>query len=209
VRTGKAVGILIVAAAGATGLLAYHHLPVQMASHWNATGQADGYTSRFWGATFLPLIMAGLFGLLMALPSLDPRKVNIQGFRAAYDGVVAVILLFLFAIYGYTIAWNLGHPFPFEKVLLPTLAVFFWMVGSLLRKAQPSHLIGIRTPWTLESPLVWQKTHAFGARVLQAAGLVFLIGLFFPGYGSWFILLPILLALVVTLAYSYLISRHA
>ncbi|OFV67980.1 MAG: membrane protein containing DUF1648 [Candidatus Syntrophoarchaeum caldarius] len=43
------------------GIYFYPQMPEQMASHWNAQGQMDGYMSKFWGLFLMPLISVALF----------------------------------------------------------------------------------------------------------------------------------------------------
>ena len=75
-----AMVILVVAMYGVGGAL-YSRMPEQMASHWNAAGNADGYISRFWGVFLFPLISLGLLGLLLVIPKIDPLRANIRKFK--------------------------------------------------------------------------------------------------------------------------------
>ena len=59
----------------------YSRLPAQIAIHWNAAGEPDGYGSRALGAFPLPFVVLAIWGLMMALPKLDPRSANIEKFR--------------------------------------------------------------------------------------------------------------------------------
>ena len=69
----------------------YSQLPDQMASHWNASGNVDGYMSKAAGAFLLPCILAATVLLLQALVLVDPLKANIQKFRQYYDGTMEKI----------------------------------------------------------------------------------------------------------------------
>jgi uncharacterized membrane protein len=44
----------------AIGLYIYPQMPEEIASHWNARGEVDGYISKFWGLFLVPLICTGL-----------------------------------------------------------------------------------------------------------------------------------------------------
>jgi uncharacterized membrane protein len=41
-----------------------------------------------------------------------------------------------------------------------------------MKYIKPNYFIGIRTPWTLESTEVWDKTHQFGGKLFLLAGIV-------------------------------------
>ncbi len=41
----------------------YPQMPERMVSHWNASGNADDYTSRFWGLFLMPFVALGNYRL--------------------------------------------------------------------------------------------------------------------------------------------------
>ncbi len=72
-----------------------------------------------------------------------------------------------------------------------------------MEKAKRNWFIGIRTPWTLNSDAVWDKTHRIGGRLFKAAGIVALLGVFFPNHAILLILVPAILVASFTIIYSY------
>jgi uncharacterized membrane protein len=84
------------------------------------------------------------------------------------------------------------------------LGFLFYYVGVVCEHSKRNWFIGIRTPWTLSSDRVWEKTHKIGGRLFKAAGVVALIGVFFQRHAVWFILIPVLSVAVYTILYSYL-----
>jgi uncharacterized membrane protein len=182
----------------------YPGLPVKFASHWNAVGQVNGYISKFWGLFLQPLISAGLFLLFLVIPKIDPLKANIARFREYFDMFVLIILFFLFFLYALTIYWNLGHTFNMVGVLVPALAILFFYTGILIENAKRNWFIGIKTPWTLSSDVVWDKTHKLGGQLFKASGLITLLGIFFQSYAILFVILPAIFTAIYTVIYSYL-----
>ena len=202
-RLGEAVVLVIIVLSIAVSLYAYPSLPDQIPSHWNAQGEVDGYMSKFWGLFMLPLISIGLLLLFMAIPVIDPLKANIKKFRKQYDRFVVIIIVFFFYIHLLIILWSLSVPFNMTQALIPAIAGLFYYIGVLLTHAKRNWFVGIRTPWTLSSEKVWNKTHRLGGKLFKAAGVVALLGIVFPDFGIWFILIPILAVVVYTIAYSY------
>ena len=49
-------------------------------------------------------------------------------------------------------------------------------IGNYLGKARQNPVVGLKTPWTLADPRVWDKTHRFTGRAMVIGGLA-LIGL--------------------------------
>ena len=62
----------------------------------------------------------------------------------------------------------------------------------------------IRTPWTLSSDTVWDKTHKIGGFLFKISGAFALIGIFFGDYAIWFLLVPVIVSTVYTVVYSYI-----
>ncbi len=185
----------------------YPQMPEQMASHWNAQGMVDGYTSKFLGLFLFPLIATGLTLLFIAIPLIDPLKANIAKFRKYYDWFVVLFLLFFQYLYVLTILWNKNMSFDMMRALLPAMGILFFYIGIMIQNAKRNYMIGIRTPWTLANDEVWNKTHYLGGRLFMAAGIIAAIGAIWPKYGLIFILVPVLLVTLVSVGYSYFIYR--
>lgn len=186
---------------------AYPRVPERVASHWNARGEVNDTMGRFWGVFFLPLMLAGLVLLLMFVPSIDPLKANIAQFRRYYDLFILVFALFMLLIHLQVILWNLGIKISPNLVLPIGIGLLFFYLGTMMRQVKRNFFIGIRTPWTLSSDVVWEKTHQLGGRLFQAAGVIALVGAFLPSYAWLFILAPALLVSLVATAYSYVLYR--
>ena len=181
----------------------YPHMPERIASHWNAQGQVDGYISKFWGLFLMPLVCVGLSLLLIAIPRIDPLRANIERFKGFYFSFAIMLLLFMLYLYVLTILWNLGVRFNMIRLLVPAFAVLYFYCGILVEKAKRNWFIGIRTPWTLSSDVVWDKTHKIGGKLFKVAGILVLLGLIFPNHAILFVLCPVILVALTTTVYSY------
>ncbi|MCQ1536971.1 SdpI family protein [Methanosarcina sp. KYL-1] len=182
----------------------YPVVPEQMASHWNAGGEVDGYMSKFWGLFFMPLMLAGLALLFLAIPRIDPLKENIEKFRKYYDGFIILFLVFMLAVHTQVLLWNIGIRISPNAVLPVGIGLLFYYIGILTENAERNWFIGIRTPWTLSSDRVWKKTNRLGGKLFKLAGLVALLGIFFQEFAVYFILVPALSVAGFTVVYSYL-----
>jgi|WetSurMetagenome_2_1015567.scaffolds.fasta_scaffold152751_2 uncharacterized membrane protein len=207
ISPGIIVSFLIVLASFVAAFYFYPMMPDQMASHWGIDGQINGYVSRLWGVMLLPIISSALFLLFLFLPKMDPKKHNIEKFRKYFDVFIVLLFLFLTYIYALTIAWNLGHTFEMNRMIIPPFAVLFYYLGILMKHAEMNWSIGIRTPWTMESPTVWKKTNQLGGLLFQIAAIISLIGLLLPDYTFILLLGPILTVSVFIVFYSYFLYR--
>jgi uncharacterized membrane protein len=202
-RTAEWIVLAIVMVSFVLGWTLYDRMPERMASHWNASGEVDGFMPRFWGLFFAPIVMAGLFLLFLAIPRTDPLKDNIEAFRIYFDRFIILLFLFLLYLYLLTIFWNLGRQFVMIRFLAPGFAVLFYFSGALLERTKRNMCIGIRTPWTLASDRVWERTHRLGGMLFKIAGVLALGGIVFPSHAIWFVLVPVLAAALVATVYSY------
>ena len=203
----RAVILGIIALTFAVALLAYPSMPDPMATHWGLSGKADGYMPRTWGLFLVPLISAGLALLLLAIPRIDPLRENIEKFRDTYEHFIAVLLLFLLYVSLLVIAWNLGVRFNIAQVLSPAFGVLLYACGILVGKAKRNWFIGIRTPWTLSSDRVWDRTHAVGGWLFKIAGILALLGALTPAIVWLLVLGPVFLISISLVVYSYLEYR--
>ncbi len=207
-RAARLTCVVLLVGATLVGLVLYPHLSDPMPSHWDPAGNVDGYVSRTWGVLLLPLLTAGLMVLLFAIPSMDPRRANIDAFRGAYNVFVVGFVVFMLYVYALTLAAGMGRQFNLTQLILPAMGLFFVGIGRLLRSAGRNYSIGVRTPWTLASDEVWDATHAVGARTFTLGGLVAIVGAILGAPGFWLAMGALLAAAVVPIAYSYVLWRR-
>jgi uncharacterized membrane protein len=180
-----------------------------MASHWNAADQVDDTMSKFWGVFLVPIMAGGMFVLFMVLPQIDPLKANIAKFREWFNLFIVLILLFFGYIWILTLLWNLGYTsFRMSQAMLPAMGLLFMYVGYMLRKAKRNFFIGIRTPWTLSSDYVWDKTHQLGSVLFFLSGILALIGSAFGDNAIWFVMIPLLGSALFLVVYSYVLYQR-
>ena len=209
-RTTTIVVLLMIVVAILAGLLLWNRLPEQMASHWNINDQVDGYVPKFWGVFMVPLITLGMFVLFLVIPSIDPLKANIAQFREAFNLFIVLMVAFMLYIYGLTLAWSLGYTgFRMSSSMLPAIGLLFIFIGFMLRQAKRNFFIGIRTPWTLSSDRVWNKTHQIGSTLFIVAGVLAVIGSIFGGTTAfWMLMVPIFGSTIFLVVYSYVLYKQ-
>ena len=206
-RASAIFAIGIVAAMVLAGLLLWPQLPPVMATHWNASGAADGYSSKAFALFLLPVISTLIATLLFLLPSIDPIARNYAAFRKEYDGLILVILAFMALVQGMLLAWNLGARFEMLRVIAPGIGLLFFYIGAIMPQMKRNWFAGIRTPWTLSSDKVWDETHRVGGKLFRATGVLACLGGAFPGYALQLIFIPIVASALGTTVYSYLVFR--
>ena len=209
-RNTTIIVLILIVAGTLAGLLLWNKLPVQMASHWDINDQVNGYMTKFWGVFMMPLVTLGMFVLFLVIPSIDPLKANIAKFREAFNMFIVLIVAFMLYIHALTLAWSLGYTsFKMSTSMLPVMGLLFIFVGFMLRKAKRNFFIGIRTPWTLSSDTVWDKTHQLGATLFMASGVLAFIGGIFGGMTAfWFLFVPLIGSTIFLLVYSFILYQQ-
>lgn len=179
------------------------YMPEKMASHWDANGNVDGYMSGFWGLFLMPVISTILFLAFMLIPKIDPLKENIEEFRGYFDVFILLLFGFLFYLYMLTILWNLGYRFNIIQLLALAFGLIIYYAGVMMENAKQNWFIGVRTPWTLTSESVWNKTNRLAGKLFKVAGVLAALGTAFPEYAILLILVPVILAAIYPVIYSY------
>jgi len=201
------VGVLVLLAF-LISAIAYPRVPDRVASHWDANGEVNGTMGRFWGVFFLPVLLTGMVLLFLAIPLIDPLKTNIAQFRKYYDLFILVLVLFMLLMHLQVILWNLGLQISPNLVMPIGIGLLFFYIGVFLGKVKRNFFMGFRTPWTLSSDVVWEKTHQLGGKLFQGAGVLALLGLLLPNYAWLFIIAPALFIALFGTVYSYIIYRR-
>jgi uncharacterized membrane protein len=86
--------------------------------------------------------------------------------------------------------------------------LLFIFAGIMMRKAKRNFFIGIRTPWTLSSDRVWDKTHRLGSILFIILGILAMLGTFFVDNAIWFLMVPILATTLFLVIYSYVLYQR-
>lgn len=200
----KYIPLLFIIISFFAALFVWPMMPDLLASHWGINGEVNGYMTKFWGLFFMPFLSVILYVLLLFLPKLDPYKKNFSEFQNHYDNFMIVIFGFFTYIYLLTIFWNLNYHFNMVQFLSPAFSILFYFTGYLISKTKQNWFVGIRTPWTMSSPIVWKKTHAIGAKMFKLVGLSSLFGIIFPNLEFYFLMVPIIITVIFVFVYSYL-----
>jgi uncharacterized membrane protein len=181
--------------------------PERVPIHWNLNDQADGWTDPHSAALslgILPGVM--LFCLLMGFLV---RRWAKAAFSDREDRRRLDYILFLVvALFGF-IFLELANGMRMGRVhgnaLFGAIFVLFGLLGPALRGIRRNAFAGVRTPWTLASDDVWNRTHAMTAKLWVAIGVAGVL-LILLGAPIWLPLLLLVPAVVWPIVYSYRIS---
>ncbi len=160
-----------------TSLYMINSLPdgLQLPIHWNINGEVDKYADATTAFLFPPIVMIIILSIFAALSKLDPRKKNIEQSQKAITATSVAITLLLVTFEVSYIAIVNGIEVPMLKVVGLIVGVVLIIMGNYLGKTRSNFFIGIRTPWTLLSDSVWQRTHRLAGKLFMIIGLIIVI----------------------------------
>lgn len=186
---------------------AWTHLPDTIATHWSG-GTADGFSSKLTGMMSMVGVMVGCYILLNVIQKIDPKKENYEKFSKALLIINNGLLVVLFIGNIDIITSGLGYNVFINRVPELLVGILFLIIGNYLPQCKPNFFVGMRNPWTLSNEEVWRKTHRFSGKVFVVLGLVMIVSIALPAeWRSYMMLAIILVAVVVTNLYSYLLYK--
>ncbi|RKH82529.1 SdpI family protein [Corallococcus sp. AB045] len=199
------LGFVVVAFAMA--FMLYGQLPESIPTHWNAEGVVDGYTPKPWGPFVLPLVMAAVYLVLVAVPRISPRGYRVERFQGVFEGIQAVLVAFLFLLNALVLLSGIGVSVPMARVVPAGAGLVLMVLGNYMGKFTKNFFCGIRTPWTLASDEVWLRTHRLGGRLFVLAGIIVLASGLLGG-GPVPVLAAVAVAAATPVLYSYFLYRR-
>jgi uncharacterized membrane protein len=204
------VPLVMVALMFVGGAIVYPYLPSPIPTHWGASGQADAFSPKgFWSVFFVPVLSLGLYGLLLVVPMVDPKRANIlksiRGYNIMLDAIVGLqVAIFISTTFA---AFRPG--FDVVRIMLLAMGAMFLVLGRVMQDVKQNYTMGVRVSWALADEVVWEKTNRLGGRLFMGLGVVTFLAALVPA--PWNILMMLgssLLMLPVLLVYSYAVYRR-
>ncbi|CAI8745866.1 hypothetical protein COM13_13690 [Bacillus pseudomycoides] len=187
--------------------ISWPYLPDTIATHWSG-GTADGFSSKLTGMMSMVGIMIGCYVFLNVLQKIDPKKENYEKFSKALMMINNSLLVVLFIGNIDIITNGLGYKLFINRVPELLVGILFLIIGNYLPQCKPNFFVGMRNPWTLSNEEVWRKTHRFSGKVFVALGLMMMVSIVVPAeWRSYMMLTMILIAVVLTNGYSYILYK--
>lgn len=178
---------------------------LQLPIHWNIDGEVDKYADASIAFLFPPTVMIIILSIFSILSKLDPRKKNIQLSHKSIAAFSLAITLLMVTLEVSYIAIVNGFDVPMMMVIGTSVGILFIITGNYLGKTRSNFFIGIRTPWTLSSDAVWQKTHRLAGKLFMITGLIIVVFcLFIPNSNlGTLVMFTVLPAALIPCIYSW------
>ena len=185
------------------GVILWNQLPDPMPSHWNASGEIDGWSSKPFAIFGLPLIMLAAQWLCVLGTAADPKKNNHP--EKILHLVLWIIPVLSVVMHTFVYLIALGYGVRMEMVMPVLIGVIFTIIGNYMPKCKQNYTIGIKIPWTLDNEENWNRTHRFAGFLWTACGILIMLTGFIGGV--W-VFLPITFLMVLApIIYSYILHK--
>lgn len=181
------------------GLVMWNQLPAEIATHFGANGQPDGWSSKEFAVIGIPLFLLAIHWFCVAFTGVDPKKDNIS------DKMMLLVLWIVPVVS--IVGCGSMYIYVFDNTINTTtigvvlVGCMFLVLGNYMPKMKQSYTLGFKLPWTLNSEENWNRTHRLAGWVTMLAGVIVLIGGFTQQF--WVVFVALVLAVIIPLVYSY------
>ena len=186
------------------GIFIWNKLPDKIATHFDFSGVANGWSSKAFAVFFIPLFLLLMQWICFFATSVEPKTRNI-------NPKIKTLVLWIIPMVSlventcvYSIA--LGRNFDIGAVTNLLIGTLFLVLGNYIHKIKQNYTFGIRIPWTLDNEENWNRTHRVSAWIFIAAGILFMANAYLK---SNVLLIVIIIAIIVIpMGYSYLLYKR-
>jgi len=201
--------LLIIITTIALSYWAYPQLPATVASHWDFQGQVNGWVNKNFHSIFFPGILVALYIGFFIMPYVDPKKERYEEFAGVYRLMRDAILFVLLGVFTVATFYNLNYSLNVGAIVAILLGALMIVMGNYFGKIKRNWFVGIRTPWSMSSENVWNKTHRLGGRLFMFWGLGIAIAPWLDFRIAMAILFIGLTAIIIGVTlYSFLLYRQ-
>jgi uncharacterized membrane protein len=131
----------------------------------------DNQRMTVWLIPTVALIVLGALRVVARRGAVAPAA---QAYEATIIGVTGVLLVAEAALIG-----RARNPaFDVMGPVAASVGVLLLVLGNVMGKARHNAVFGLRTPWTLADPRVWDKAHRFVGRAWVLSGLLLIAAAF-------------------------------
>lgn len=155
--------------------LVWNRLPENVPMHWDVHNHVDRWGSpmSLWALSAVGPLMAVMFRFL---PRIDPKRANYEKFQLRYELSVLATELLMVVVMAAVLTESLAPGrLNIAKVIGLAVGVIFIVMGNLMGKVKTNWFMGIRTPWALSDPDVWNRTQRLGGWVFFLSGALLIV----------------------------------
>ena len=184
-------------------LAIYPKLPRIVPMHWGIDGNIDGYGGK--GSLFvLYAVSVGCTFFFDFVRKIDPKSKNYDKFNRPYEIFKLVFAIFMDGLVLVTARSRFNKNLKVSQIITVAVGLIFAIIGNYMPKFKYNYTMGIRTPWTLASETVWEKTHRKSVALWVCGGIGIALSSFLkPKYSFALVMIITVVISAIPMVYSY------
>lgn len=198
--------VVIMALTFGAVLCVYPSMPDTIPTHWNVHGQVDGMGPKWSVFIFVLLPLLVMFG-----EKLEPKKEGYSRFENVFNIFKLMVTVFtsLMVMVTVTEVYKPGLV-SMNTVMYLSMGAMFALLGNYMPKVKHNYTFGIKTPWTIASETVWNKTHRMAGPLWMVGGIVVMAMVFVKDQNLAFTVSGVVLGIitVIPMVYSYIEQKR-
>ena len=169
--------LLVVCILNIVGHLAvYPALPDTVPTHWGASGEVNGWSSKQSNLIFCVLPLAMLV-FMEVVRRIDPKHQNFERFGKVWNIFITLFVLFMCGMTWLT-ELTVFNMLPQSSNIVSLLVcggigLMFIIMGNFMPNIKQNYTFGCRTPWALNDEHNWQRTQRMGGITFVDRGGLF------------------------------------
>ena len=184
-------------------LAIYPKLPRIVPMHWGIDGNIDGYGGK--GSLFV-LYAVGVGGTFLFdfARKIDPKSKNYDKFNRPYEIFKLVFAIFMDGLVLVMARSRFNKNLKVSQIIVVAVGLMFAVIGNYMPKFKYNYTMGIKTPWTLASETVWEKTHRKSGALWVFGGIGIALSSFLkPKYSFALVMIITVVISAIPMVYSY------
>lgn len=200
------LGIAVLVALVIISIHYYAILPDRMPIHFGPNGKANGWAGKDTFFIMWAAIIIFSYLLITFLPFIDPLRKKIEPRFNVLLLTRDVVLIALAVIFLASMNAALGGK-SYMNYMSVFIGILLIIIGNYMPKFPQNWFVGIKTPWTISSEVVWKKTHVFGGWTFTVGGVLYVVATLLKFNPAVSVAL-ILLAAFIPVAYSFVLYKQ-
>lgn len=177
-----------------------------LTSLWSFGEMADADNSKYELLFLMPIIASILYSMSIPfekkLIKKSQRSKNFIGFMQIY------LIIILGSIHIYNILKALNLSISIYSILSLLTSIAFFYAGYSIRYIDLNRFSNTKVKWILDNYEIFHKIDIMGSNLLYACGVFMMLGLRFPKYFYFILIVPLIINTIIFIYYSYFLYKN-
>lgn len=180
-------------------------LQPSLISLWRFDGLIDGDDSKYELLFLMPLIASILYSMSIpfekTLLKKSQRSKKFIGFMQVY------LIIILGSIHIYNILNIYNYSISIYSILSILTSIAFFYAGYSIKYIDLNKFSSSRVKWMLDNYDIFHKINLMASNLLYSCGVFMMLGLRFPKYFYFILIVPLIINTIVFIYYTYYLYK--